>query len=139
MMLRNIYQVDLGTSGLILQAQSREEILADKLVAFALRERIKNRDLWDIVWLVQQGIVLRSEWIGAKFSVRHKDPSTFAERTESRLDEMQSDPKLREAFIREMQRFLPVNTVRETVENPDYWTVLIQTVREQCRLALRHL
>jgi len=84
-------------------------------------------------------IVFRGEWIGAKFSVRHKDPNTFAERTESRLDEMSRDPKLREAFIREMQRFLPVNTVRETVENPDYWTVLIQTVREQCRLALRHL
>ena len=59
MMLRNLYGVDLGTSGLILQAQSREEILADKVVAFAFREnRIKNRDLWDMVWLVQQGIEL---------------------------------------------------------------------------------
>jgi predicted nucleotidyltransferase component of viral defense system len=33
MMLRNLYGIDLGTSGLILQAQSREEILADKRVA----------------------------------------------------------------------------------------------------------
>ena len=50
MMLRNLYGVDLGTSGLILQAQSREEILADKVVALAWREnRIKNRDLWDIL------------------------------------------------------------------------------------------
>ena len=57
MMLRNHYGVEMGTSGLILQAQSREEILADKIVALALRpNRIKNRDLWDIVWLKQQGI-----------------------------------------------------------------------------------
>ena len=38
MMLRNLYGIDLGTSGLILQAQSREEILADKMVAFAFRK-----------------------------------------------------------------------------------------------------
>ena len=36
---------------------SREEILADKFLALAFRpNRIKNRDLWDIVWLKQQGI-----------------------------------------------------------------------------------
>jgi len=38
MMLRNLYGIDLGTSGLILQAQSREEILADKLIALAFRD-----------------------------------------------------------------------------------------------------
>ena len=59
MMLRNLYGVEMGTSGLILQAQSREEILADKIIALAFREnRIKNRDLWDIAWLRQQGVEL---------------------------------------------------------------------------------
>lgn len=49
MMLLTPYGVEMGTSGLVLQAQSREEIFVDKLVAFALRlNRIKNRDLWDI-------------------------------------------------------------------------------------------
>ena len=44
---------------LILQAQSREEILADKIIALALREnRVKYRDLWDISWLTQQGVEL---------------------------------------------------------------------------------
>lgn len=43
MMLRNLYGIDLGTSGLILQAQSREEILANKVIALAfLENRIKN-------------------------------------------------------------------------------------------------
>jgi len=58
-MLRNLYGVDLGTSGIILRAQSREEILADKVIALAFREnRIKNRNLWDIAWLVQPLLVL---------------------------------------------------------------------------------
>ena len=44
MMLRNLYGIALGTSGLIFQAQSREEILADKMVNLAFREnRIKNQ------------------------------------------------------------------------------------------------
>jgi hypothetical protein len=59
MMLRNLYGIDLGTSGLILQAQSREEIFADRIIAIAFRDnRIKNRDLWDIAWLTQQGVEL---------------------------------------------------------------------------------
>lgn len=70
MMLRNLYGVDLGTSGLILQAQSREELLADKVIAIAFRgNRIKNRDLWDIAWLIQQGIEPPVELIPAKFAI----------------------------------------------------------------------
>src|SRR5690606_18096548 len=67
MMLQNRYGIDLGTSGLIFQAQSRAEILADKIIALAFREnRIKNRDLWDITWLVQQGEALPGELIPRK-------------------------------------------------------------------------
>jgi len=67
MMLRNLYGIDLGTSGLILHAQSREEILADKVIALAFREnRVKNRDLWDIAWLVQQGVALPAHLIPLK-------------------------------------------------------------------------
>jgi len=45
MVLFNPYGVDMGTSGLLLQAQSREEIFVDKLGAFVLRpNRINSRD-----------------------------------------------------------------------------------------------
>jgi len=55
MMLLNPYGIDMGTNGLILQAQSHEEIYTDKLLAFAFRpNRIKQRDLWDISWLHQR-------------------------------------------------------------------------------------
>ena len=48
--LLNPYGVDMGTQGLILNAQALEEIYADKILAFALRHgRIKNRDLWDLL------------------------------------------------------------------------------------------
>jgi len=35
--IRNHYGIHLGTESLIINAQTREEIFADKLVAFAMR------------------------------------------------------------------------------------------------------
>lgn len=35
--LRNLYDIDMGTGGLIIPAQSQREILADKVVALAMR------------------------------------------------------------------------------------------------------
>ena len=71
MLLRNHYGVDMGTSGLIIQAQSKEEILADKVVAFALRpNRIKNCDIWDIGWLKQQNITLPTNLVWKKVTDR---------------------------------------------------------------------
>ena len=70
MMLLNHYGVDMGTSGLIIQAQSREEIYTDKIIAFAFRpNRIKYRDLWDILWLHGQGLKPRFKLIPDKLEI----------------------------------------------------------------------
>jgi predicted nucleotidyltransferase component of viral defense system len=137
MMLRNLYGIDLGTSGLILQAQSREEILADKMIALAFREnRIKNRDLWDIAWLVQQGVTLPAELIPVKIWDHRREEGEFATLLQSRPAAMKQEPQLREDFLKEMRRFLPASTVRDTLENPAWWTYLTQVIEEQVRLAL---
>jgi predicted nucleotidyltransferase component of viral defense system len=137
MMLRNLYGIDLGTSGLILQAQSREEILADKMIALAFREnRIKNRDLWDIAWLVQQGVTLPVELVPVKVRDHQREESEFAALLQSRSAALSNEPRLREDFLKEMRRFLPAVTVRDTLENPAWWTYLTQVIEEQVRLAL---
>jgi predicted nucleotidyltransferase component of viral defense system len=140
MMLRNLYGIDLGTSGLILQAQSREEILADKMIALAFREnRVKNRDLWDIAWLVQQGVVLPAHLIPLKIQDHQRTNDEFTQLVEERLKALKSEPKMRSEFIAEMRRFLPAATVRGTLENPAYWDFLNQTLREQASLAFKAL
>ena len=134
MMLRNLYGIDLGTSGLILQAQSREEILADKVIALAFREnRIKNRDLWDIAWLSQQGIDLPARLIPLKVRDHQRDDAEFHASLKERLDAMKSRPEIREDFMKEMRRFLPAVTVRETIEAEPYWAYLIQVVEDLVR------
>ena len=133
MMLRNHYGVDMGTSGLILQAQSREEILADKIVALAFRpNRIKNRDLWDIAWLLQQGVELRLDLIPLKIADHHRTGPDLIRLLRGRLVPLRLDPAYRTDFVREMQRFLPAAIVAGTVEKPEFWDYLTRQVAEQC-------
>ena len=132
MMLRNVYGVDLGTSGLIVQAQSREEILADKIIALAFRQnRIKNRDLWDIAWLKQQGIELPLALVPTKINDHRHTIARFRSQLQARLSTLNADFTVRRDFVKEMRRFLPAATVRETVEQESYWDYLTQLVRSE--------
>lgn len=129
MMLRNHYAVDMGTSGLILQAESREEVLADKFIALALRPgRIKNRDLWDIVWLKQQGIVLPDETLRRKITDYHHSIESYLSLLVQRRKSLTSDHAVKVAFVQEMRRFLPVKIVTETVEHDSFWAFLTDTI-----------
>jgi predicted nucleotidyltransferase component of viral defense system len=140
MMLRNLYGIDLGTSGLILQAQSREEILADKIIALAFRDnRIKNRDLWDIAWLLQQGVVLPAHLIPLKVRDHQRTDAEFRRLVAERLKALKTQPAMRSDFIAEMRRFLPAATVRGTIENAAYWDFLNGTLQEQTALAVKAL
>lgn len=137
MMLRNLYGVDLGTSGLILRAQSREEILADKIIALAFREnRIKNRDLWDIGWLLQQGVELPVALIPLKVRDHQRDGAEFVDLLRDRMSALRTEPAMRKDFVQEMRRFLPAAAIRDTVEKPAYWEYLIQVVDEQVKRAV---
>ena len=131
MMLRNLYGIDLGTSGLILQVQSREEILADKVIALAFREdRIKNRDLWDIAWLTQQGIEFPAQLIPLKIRDHQREDAEFATLLTERTDSLQTQPAMREEFMKEMRRFLPAAIVRGTIEREGYWRYLGDLVED---------
>jgi len=139
-MLRNFYGVDMGTGGLIIQAQSREEILADKLVAFALRpNRLKNRDIWDICWLKQQNIDLPLALLPHKISDHRCTVDRFTSLVSERSALLESDPAVRSGFIHEMKRFLPQKTVQDTVEHADFWSYLVSTVQMECDQAVRFL
>ncbi len=130
MLLRNLYGVEMGTSGLIIQAQSREEILADKIVALALRaNRIKNRDLWDIGWLKQQNSKLPLELVAKKVKDHRRTVGDFLILLDDRMQKILDAPEIREAFIHEMRRFLPPNVIRGTVEKKDFWMYLTGLIK----------
>lgn len=137
MMLRNHYGIDMGTSGLVLQAESRAEILADKLVALALRpNRIKNRDLWDIAWLRQQAVELPLPLVRKKMADHKQSQPEFIRLLTQRMEQLREDPAVAAGFRQEMRRFLPPDVAARTVENPEFWEYLCNTVDEECQRVL---
>lgn len=123
MMLLNPYGVDMGTSGLIIQVQSPQEIYADKLIAFALRpNRLKYRDLWDISWLHGQGFKPNLDLIPHKLKDRKYAREDFLALYNERLTLLKNQPHMALEFGQEMNRFLP----HESLKNrDDLWGFII--------------
>lgn len=129
----NPYGVEMGTGGLILQAESREEIFADKMLAFALRpNRVKHRDLWDIFWLHQQGIVLPVNMIADKIEDHRRNPQEFSRLLKERLDSLSLNTKLSHEFNQEMVRFLPYELHQKISEQENFWKGIVETVHLCC-------
>jgi predicted nucleotidyltransferase component of viral defense system len=130
-MLLNHYGVDMGTSGLIIQAQSREEIYTDKLLAFAFRpNRIKYRDLWDMVWLHGQGSKPNFELIPNKLLDRNYTIDYFLNLFDERKKLLTENGKMASEFKQEMRRFLSVEQINKTLEQENLWTFVAYLIED---------
>lgn len=134
MLLLNPYGVDMGTGGLILQAESKEEIFADKIIAFALRKnRIKYRDLWDISWLYQNKIKLSLDLVWKKVEDHNHSNKIFISLLNKRRDMLiEPDSKCEQEFSAEMQRFLPTDVIKTTIQQDNYWLFLVNLISDYC-------
>lgn len=131
MMLLNLYGVDMGTSGLIMPAQSQEEIYTDKLIAFAFRpNRIKYRDLWDIVWLHGKGLKPRLELIPHKLRDRHHTIDYFLRLFDERLNLLKDKPAMAAEFKQEMHRFLPAEQINKTLAQENLWAFITYLIED---------
>lgn len=138
--LLNPYGVDMGTQGLILMAQSLEEIYVDKILAFALRRgRIKNRDLWDLLWLKQQGIKPAFELLENKLIDHLRTKDEFLALAHERADLLTADAQVKKDFRHEMQRFLPVKIVESTINNEQFWNYLCNEIPSLIKQVARYL
>ena len=123
--LLNPYGVDMGTQGLILMAQSLEEIYADKILTFALRRgRIKSRDLWDLLWLKQQAIKPAFELLANKLKDHQCSQIDFLNLAHERTQSLINDVQVKKDFRNEMTRFLPTEIVEKTINNEQFWAYL---------------
>ncbi len=107
-----------GLSTVLVNCETEEEILADKIVAIGLRKYIKARDLWDLVMLEQKGLSINNEWVFAKFN-DYKSVNPPLHCLQKRIIEL---PAYWEsgAFENEMRRFLPRKKVQETFEQDNF-------------------
>ncbi len=141
MLLLNHYGVDTGTSGLIIEAESSQEIYTDKLLAFALRpNRIKYRDIWDIFWLHGLGLKPKLELIPLKLNDRNLTQPYFLDLFTKRQELLLADPNMILEFKQEMKRFLAGEQVDKIINQPHLWLVisnLIENLKKQIQVNLQ--
>lgn len=116
------YGVKSQMAGLPIPVQSMTEILADKMIAFAYRQRrIKPRDVWDIVWLKQQRIDQNSALVSNKLIARRKDLDGFIALLHKHSALVIHDSGCKNDFNQEMSRFLPQDVADRTIQQPTFW------------------
>ena len=128
------YSINSSMAGLPIPVQSLSEVLADKMIAFAFRERrIKPRDIWDIVWLKQQTINKRPDLVLEKLNVRKKSVDNFLKNINKHSEMVNNDQKTREDFYNEMSRFLPFDIRKRTLDEENFWPYLVNIINKEVR------
>jgi predicted nucleotidyltransferase component of viral defense system len=113
--------------GIILQAESEDEILADKMLALAARPYLKGRDVWDIRWLTQRGHVPDIAMIRRKAA--DYGTSDLIGKLDLAIEKLRS-PAASKAFVTEMERFVSPSLITAmTRENPPGRSWLEQAAR----------
>lgn len=100
----------------ILNVESRAEIMADKIVALACRNHIKHRDIWDYHMLKAQGIVAHSSTIIKKFRDYGISHESLRLNIKEKLSAFSDKEELVKKFWQEMKRFVFPETALQMVD-----------------------
>ncbi|HGP3143583.1 nucleotidyl transferase AbiEii/AbiGii toxin family protein [Pseudomonas aeruginosa] len=103
--LRSPYEHQQGLQGIVVLAESQEEIYSDKLVALGLRSHLKARDVWDVHFLAQKGIQPNYDWVAQKVASYGRSDDEFLAGLDAAIERMQA-PDAAEKFCSEMVRFV---------------------------------
>lgn len=108
--------------------------MADKLVAFpASTKQIRYRDMWDLVWLKQQGASVNSSLVNRR--LRDYRIDDFRQKLQARVDSL---PGIISGgdFHQEMKRFIPA-PVYETSLAKEGFSLFLQDTLSELLLQLR--
>ncbi len=117
-----------GYDMMLFPASSKTEILADKLIAIPTRHNIKARDLWDVVWLLQQRTNVDLSLIKQK--IKDHNLIYFDKLLADRIQSLEAYFST-SLFVDEMSRFLDSSQLTKTVRRPEFVAVVKQTISEQ--------
>lgn len=82
---------------------------------------------------------LPAHLVPLKIQDHKRGAAAFVAALEARIAALREEPDMRGEFMKEMRRFLPAATVRETIETEPYWSYLTQVVTELGRKAVAAL
>jgi predicted nucleotidyltransferase component of viral defense system len=128
-----------GYGDTLVLTETLDEVMADKLVSLVnTTGYVRNRDIWDLRWLKQQGAELRVDWVVNKVrDYRIYDyPGKLAHMVK-RLPEIING----EVFQRELVRFIPQEVVERTLKKPKFNQFLaneVASLLQQVQAAIQH-
>ncbi len=126
-----------GYGDMIVPAESLNEVLADKLVAFpSCQKCIRHRDIWDIRFLQQKGATLDLEMVERKI-VDYK-AANFRVNLADRIASLSSIIEGAD-FDQQMNRFLPDVVLDRTMRVPAFKGVLTNDVNSMLKATMQGL
>lgn len=115
-----------GYGDTLVLVETLDEIMADKLVSLVNTTRyIRNRDIWDLRWLTQQGANLNSEWVARK--IEDYSVEQYMAKLAAMIDRL-PDIINSNQFQAEMKRFIPAPVIDRTLAKPKFVSFLIKEV-----------
>lgn len=135
--LRSNYDFLLGYNSVLVNTETLDEVMADKVVAFAASTKsIRYRDVWDLAWLSQQGAQLNPAFVESKVDDYHvvDYPALLQSAIERLPGIVESKP-----FKDQMLRFIDSDTIEKTINNPQFRDYLVKTVNGLLSTMAGHL
>lgn len=115
-----------GYGDLLVMTETLDEIMADKLISLAATKKyVRNRDIWDLPWLLQQGEKLNIDLVKLKIAAyKLHDYQHMLEDLIEHLPVLVRD----ESFISKMRRFLPSDVFDRTLGKEKFQVYLANTL-----------
>ncbi len=126
---RNYEFLPDGYEDVLIRVETKEEILSDKLVAFpaVLPRHTRWRDIWDMRWLMRQGVPVNAGMVEAKSAdYRIEGFAGLLETASERIAELVNAQE----FVDQMDRFLTEPTALRTVRQPGWRDVVARELQE---------
>ncbi|MGX1201142.1 nucleotidyl transferase AbiEii/AbiGii toxin family protein [Marinobacter sp. MBR-105] len=127
-LVRNYDFLPDGYEDLLIMVETRDEIMADKLISLPATERyVRNRDIWDLAWLSQRGAEVDADLVEHKMVDYRLDD--YLDKLDNMIPRL-PDIVAGKQFQDEMQRFLPADVYQRTLAQDKFQSYLINTVTE---------
>lgn len=137
MPLRLNYDFLLGYGAVLVNVESLNEIMADKVIAYpAATKYVRFRDIWDLAWLSQQGAKLDPALVKLKMvDYQIADFPALLQSAIARLPEVVAS----KGFMDQMLRFIDSDTIAATLDKPQFLEYLVNVVSALFVAMARHL
>ncbi|WP_148244924.1 nucleotidyl transferase AbiEii/AbiGii toxin family protein [Enterobacter asburiae] len=127
-LVRNYTVLPDGYSDTLIRVETLEEVMADKLVSFPATTRyIRYRDMWDLLWLKQQGAKTDVNLVNQK--IKDYKIDGFEKNILARVDSL---PNIitEGNFYNEMKRFIPSSVYETSLGKEGFSSFLLDSLKD---------